>query len=99
MIKIIIYRIINNICLSFSTSVNATVDKQEIDNFQKYSNEWWNEYGPTRGLHSLNKLRVPFIRDGLINEGSVNITDINTSTPLKGLSILDIGCGGKLIVK
>ncbi|XP_076254980.1 ubiquinone biosynthesis protein COQ3, mitochondrial [Rhynchophorus ferrugineus] len=81
----------------FSTSLNANVDQQEINNFKKYSDEWWNEYGPTRGLHSLNKLRIPFIRDGLINESSVNTTDINTSTPLKGLYVLDVGCGGGIL--
>lgn len=42
----------------------------------------------------MNKLRVPFIRDGLINEGVVSKNVINTPAPLKGLSVLDVGCGG-----
>lgn len=42
----------------------------------------------------MNTIRVPFIRDGLINSGVIKSENINTSRPLVGLSVLDIGCGG-----
>lgn len=75
-------------------ATSTTVDNLEIENFEKLTSEWWNEYGPTKGLHSMNKLRVPFIRDGLINDGVVPKNLVNTPAPLKGLSVLDVGCGG-----
>lgn len=78
-------------------ATSTTVDNLEIENFEKLASEWWNEYGPTKGLHSMNKLRVPFIRDGLINEGVVSKNAINTPAPLKGLSVLDVGCGGGIL--
>lgn len=85
-------------CLHKSlSSIGATVDKQEIENFEKITDEWWSQFGPTKGLHSLNKLRVPFVRDGLVNEGAVSKEYLNTSAPLKGLSILDVGCGGGIL--
>ncbi|XP_066255350.1 ubiquinone biosynthesis O-methyltransferase, mitochondrial [Euwallacea similis] len=75
----------------------STIDSSEIEVFQKVTSEWWDEFGPTKGLHAMNKLRVPFIRDGLINEGVVAEKNINTALPLKGLSILDVGCGGGIL--
>lgn len=47
-------------------------------------------------LHAMNRLRVPFIRDGLINTGIVAKDNIEKSEPLIGVSILDVGCGGKI---
>lgn len=83
---------------SRSFSFAATVDAREIEQFQKLTAEWWDEFGPTKALHSMNRLRVPFIRDGLINEGAVAQENIDKPTPLEGLSILDVGCGGTLYV-
>lgn len=49
-----------------------------------------------KGLHSMNKLRVAFVRDGLINTGVIPEKQINSPESLKGVTILDVGCGGKL---
>lgn len=59
-----------------------------MQQFIPYINEWWDEFGIMKPLHSMNKLRVPLVRDGLIeaNRGSKS---------LESFSILDIGCGGK----
>lgn len=43
----------------------------------------------------MNFLRVPFIRDGLIDTCVVNDKYRDTAAPLTGLKILDVGCGGK----
>ena len=51
----------------------------------------------SKALHTMNKLRVPFVRDGLINAGTVKPQFVNTSEPLKGLTILDVGCGGGIL--
>ncbi|XP_066143234.1 ubiquinone biosynthesis O-methyltransferase, mitochondrial [Euwallacea fornicatus] len=78
-------------------SATSTVDSLEIKQFEKFTHQWWDEFGPMKGLHALNRIRVPFIRDGLINEGAVAQENINTALPLKGLRLLDIGCGGGIL--
>nr|CAH7713947.1 unnamed protein product [Callosobruchus chinensis] len=50
-----------------------------------------------KALHSMNKLRVPFIRDGLVNSGQIAHNKIKTPVPLEGLSVLDVGCGGGIL--
>jgi len=41
--------------------------------------------------------RIPFIRNGLVNSGAVSPSTANTAMSLKGLQILDVGCGGGLL--
>ncbi|CAG9768713.1 unnamed protein product [Ceutorhynchus assimilis] len=74
----------------------TTVDAKEIEFFQQTS-DWWDKSGSMRPLHSMNKLRIPLIRDGLINQGTALKENLETATPLKGLSVLDIGCGGGIL--
>ena len=45
----------------------------------------WDPNGPASGLHSMNRLRVPFIRDGLIHTGHGTG---GVAQPLAGLTIL-----------
>ncbi|KAH1001473.1 hypothetical protein HUJ04_005490 [Dendroctonus ponderosae] len=78
-------------------STVGTIDSEEVENFQKLAAEWWNPCGPLKPLHSMNKLRIPLVRDGLINEGCIAIVHVRTSTPLKGMSVLDVGCGGGIL--
>ncbi|KAF5307549.1 hypothetical protein FQR65_LT06905 [Abscondita terminalis] len=79
----------NSYCLeavkNFKTS---TVDKSEIDHFKALSSIWWNE---ETILHTMNKLRVPFIQNGLSNSS----TDISTSFEDK--LILEVGCGAGVL--
>lgn len=74
--------------------MKSTADVGEIDHFQKLSPSWWDEMGGSKPLHSMNQLRIPFIRDGLISNGVVKKNLEGTPTPLKELVILDVGCGG-----
>jgi len=60
-----------------------TIDPQEIKHFAESSAKWWDESGPFAPLHKMTPARMSFLRGEL---GEV-----------KGLSILDIGCGGGLI--
>nr|XP_023021917.1 ubiquinone biosynthesis O-methyltransferase, mitochondrial isoform X1 [Leptinotarsa decemlineata]XP_023021918.1 ubiquinone biosynthesis O-methyltransferase, mitochondrial isoform X1 [Leptinotarsa decemlineata] len=84
-------------CIRFLATATNTVDQQEVQQFQKFVEGWWDEFGPMKALHSMNKLRVPLIRDGLVNSGLVQKKRIDSPLPLEGLSILDIGCGGGIL--
>lgn len=78
-----------------SQKKKSTVDRAEIEKFSAMADEWWNESGKFKPLHRFNPVRVRFIRDTLLEHFSA----LNTqhSAPLKGLSLLDIGCGGGLL--
>lgn len=68
----------------------TTIDPAEIAHFAKDSGDWWDERGPFKPLHRLNPVRLSYIRGQL--------TDDETGLkPLKGMSILDIGCGGGIV--
>lgn len=77
--------------------LSKTVDSKEIQQFQEEFSEWWDVYGKVKALHAMNKLRVPYIRDGLVNAGAIKQENINTMLPLKGIRILDIGCGAGIL--
>ena len=48
---------------------------------------------------SLVSYRVPFIRDGLLNVGQIDLTQWQSPQPLHGMKILDIGCGGGILTE
>lgn len=62
-----------------------------MEYFSKISDEWWDLRGKLRGLHTLNKKRVQFVRDCLKSTGHL---ELDREKPLQGLKILDVGCGG-----
>uniref|UniRef100_A0A8C3CIR6 Ubiquinone biosynthesis O-methyltransferase, mitochondrial n=1 Tax=Cairina moschata TaxID=8855 RepID=A0A8C3CIR6_CAIMO len=76
----------------FSTS-HSSVDPKEIKKFQLLAHKWWDEEGDYSALHSMNDIRVPFIRDTLLNMSS----NYHLGSPLSGIKILDVGCGGGLL--
>lgn len=76
---------------------HSTIDKSEIENFNKSSKSWWDKNGDAKPLHAFNMVRVPLIREGLISTGAVDKNYINTSKVLKGINILEIGCGGGIL--
>ncbi|WAR06798.1 COQ3-like protein [Mya arenaria] len=75
--------------------VTHTMDEEELKLFRSLANSWWNETGDFEALHAMNKLRVPFIRDGLVQTREEPSPSI--SQPLQGLSIVDVGSGGGLL--
>ncbi|MEM9104625.1 MAG: bifunctional 2-polyprenyl-6-hydroxyphenol methylase/3-demethylubiquinol 3-O-methyltransferase UbiG [Pseudomonadota bacterium] len=78
-----------------SNEPNATtVDQQEIDRFSALASEWWNPTGKFRPLHKFNPVRLTYIRDQAAARFG---RDIKAAEPLKGLRVLDIGCGGGLL--
>ncbi len=66
----------------------------EFDHFRELSKEWWDPNGKFKVLHTLTPLRIKY----LIN--NIHLTSkkkpINNKI-LKGLEILDLGCGGGLV--
>ncbi|NXH11268.1 COQ3 protein, partial [Bucco capensis] len=76
----------------FSTS-HSSVDPAEMKKFQLLAQKWWDEEGEYSALHSMNDIRVPFIRDTLLNMSS----NYHLGNPLSGVKILDVGCGGGLL--
>lgn len=78
---------------SYGTERASTVEEAEIRNFERVKDEWWDESGVMRALHSLNRVRVPFVRDRLIGIGVVRADLANGPKPLRNLEVLEVGCG------
>ena len=60
----------------------VNVDPAELAKFSQLAHRWWDQEGEFRPLHQLNPLRLDWIA-GLV--------------PLKGLQVVDIGCGGGIL--
>jgi 2-polyprenyl-6-hydroxyphenyl methylase/3-demethylubiquinone-9 3-methyltransferase len=71
----------------------STVDAGEIARFAAQAEDWWDAEGALRMLHRLNPVRLHFIRRHLLGHFG---RDASALRPFRGLSLLDIGCGGGL---
>ncbi len=72
------------------------VDAEEVARFAALAHEWWDEHGAYAPLHGMTPIRVRFIRDCIAEHFSSARAH---ATPLDGLQILDIGCGGGLLAE
>ncbi|WP_428667665.1 bifunctional 2-polyprenyl-6-hydroxyphenol methylase/3-demethylubiquinol 3-O-methyltransferase UbiG [Reyranella sp.] len=72
----------------------STVDPAEVERFARIADEWWDPRGKFAPLHQLNPVRIGFIRDRIASHWQ---RDALSGSPLHGLSVLDIGCGGGLL--
>ena len=75
---------------------DGTLDRDEVARFAKLAGEWWDANGPFKPLHRINPLRLTYIRDQLCRRF---VRDPKQGGSLKGLSVLDIGCGGGLVAE
>ena len=57
-------------------------DPAELAKFSDLAHRWWDKESEFRPLHQINPLRLAWI-ENLI--------------PLKGLRVLDVGCGGGIL--
>ena len=73
---------------------NSTIDQSEIDHFSSLAKEWWDPSGKFKPLHKFNPVRLTYIREKLCEHFN---RDFRDPQALKGLRILDIGCGGGLL--
>ena len=67
-----------------------TLDKDEIIQFSKLAEDWWNEEGKMSFLHAMSEIRTRYIKEAIIQ----NFKIPKTKHMLAGIEILDIGCGG-----
>ncbi|KAG6909019.1 hypothetical protein DXG01_002405 [Tephrocybe rancida] len=78
---------------------HGTANASEIAHFSRLSSQWWDERGEFSFLHKMNPVRVQFIREKLVevslreHEGE----EVQVPKGLRGLNILDVGCGGGLL--
>lgn len=73
---------------------SVSVDPFEMAHFAAMAEDWWNPNGKFKPLHIMNGLRTRFIKDELCARF---MRDPDVDLPLKGLRLLDIGCGGGLL--
>ena len=66
------------------SNMQPHVDQEQIKKFNALAEEWWKPNGKFRTLHDINPLRVQYIADRV--------------NP-KGLTVLDIGCGGGILAE
>ena len=71
----------------------STINKTEINKFNRLAAEWWNPEGSFKPLHKFNPIRIKYIKDNIIQHFNIKSKKI----PLKNINILDVGCGGGLI--
>ena len=77
------------------TLSRPSIDPEEIEKFSRIAAEWWDPESKFKPLHKFNPSRLRYIRDAVIEHFGREPGE----QPLKGLKLLDIGCGGGLIAE
>ena len=77
-----------------STSRTSTLDRNEIDHFDRLGGEWWRSGGEFELLHRMNPVRIRFLRDQAQLRFGLDPALVR---PFAGLIALDVGCGGGLL--
>ena len=73
---------------------DSTIDEVEVARFSALAEEWWDPRGKMAMLHKFNPLRLGYIRDAACKHFARNPKQLDC---LKGLHVLDIGCGGGIL--
>ena len=63
-------------------SINNNFDPAELAKFSDLAHRWWDTESEFRPLHQINPLRLDWIQNLI---------------PVKGLRVLDVGCGGGIL--
>ena len=64
------------------TTTPGNVDPAEVAKFSELAHTWWDPQGELKSLHDINPLRLGWIQ---------------SQCPLRGLAVLDVGCGGGIL--
>jgi len=75
---------------------SASIQAEEIAQFSRHAEDWWNPHGKFRPLHHLNPVRLEYVRDQICDHMR---REAHTRYALKDLKILDVGCGGGLLAE
>jgi 2-polyprenyl-6-hydroxyphenyl methylase / 3-demethylubiquinone-9 3-methyltransferase len=78
--------------MNFAT--DCTIDPAELAHYESSAGCWWDTRTVARWLHKYNFVRVPYIRDAACRRF---LRDSTQRDCLRGLRILDIGCGGGVL--
>jgi len=73
---------------------DRTVDPDEVERYRALADLWWREDGRLWPLHTLNRLRKDWIREQVCQALG---RPWQAPAALRGLEVLDIGCGGGLL--
>ena len=77
-------------------TATSTVDPDEIAKFSAMAAEWWDPSGKFKPLHVMNPVRLAYVRDQIAAHYD---REVRVKSPLDGLTLLDIGCGGGLLAE
>ena len=64
--------------------MTQNIDQNEVNKFADIAEKWWDPTGDFKPLHVINPLRANYIND---------------KSPVDGLKVLDVGCGGGLLAE
>ena len=64
--------------------MTQNIDQNEVNKFANIAEKWWDPSGDFKPLHVINPLRANYI---------------NNKSPVDGLKVLDVGCGGGLLAE
>jgi len=77
-------------------TASSSVDPREVERFARMAATWWDPRGAMAPLHKLNPVRLAYVRDRAAEHFG---RDPKLLGCLKGLRLLDIGCGGGLLAE
>jgi 2-polyprenyl-6-hydroxyphenyl methylase / 3-demethylubiquinone-9 3-methyltransferase len=83
-----------SLMVSNPTHSGSTVDPSEVARFSALAAEWWDPRGKMGVLHKFNPVRLGFIKAAACRKFD---RDGKRLDALKGLRLLDIGCGGGVL--
>jgi len=72
----------------------SSIDHAEVERFSRHAPNWWDTRGPMAALHKFNPVRLAYIRDKAAERFGRDAKKLDC---LKGIRMLDIGCGGGIL--
>jgi 2-polyprenyl-6-hydroxyphenyl methylase / 3-demethylubiquinone-9 3-methyltransferase len=79
-----------------SAGRSASVLSEEVAHFDAIGDAWWDEDGPMAPLHRLNPVRIGWARETIARHFKL---EAPAGLPLKGVDLLDVGCGAGLFAE
>ena len=78
------------------TGRTTSVDEAEVARFSAMAAEWWDPKGKFKPLHKFNPARLGYFKAEICRHFG---RDPKALDALKGISLIDIGCGGGLVAE